>query len=61
MPFMTHPDHGALNCTASEVAEHEKHGWKLSTPDDWLAHKIKQTHPDIDAPVPRRPGRPRKE
>jgi hypothetical protein len=61
MPFMTHPRHGALNCTGSEVAEHEKNGWKLSTPEDWVAHKMKPTTPDIDTPAPRKPGRPRKE
>ena len=39
MAFMIHPKHGAIN--TSDVEAHEKNGWKISTPEEWLALKAK--------------------
>ena len=61
MTFLTHKDHGAMYVPDSTIAEHQENGWQVSTPQEWVAHKTKQTNPDIDAPAPRKPGRPRKE
>lgn len=58
MTFMVHPEHGATNVSQAEVQEHEKRGWVVSTPEEWLAKKYKQ-EPE-DQPAKRR-GRPAKE
>ncbi len=61
MAFLTHPNHGAMHAPESTVPDHQANGWVVSTPQEWVAHKTKQTNPDIDATAPRKPGRPRKE
>lgn len=54
MTFLVHKDHGATNVSPAEVAEHEKHGWVVSTFEDWLALK----NPEKQEPKKR--GRPAK-
>jgi hypothetical protein len=52
MAFMTHPKHGAT--ITSAVAEHEKNGWTVSTPEEWIEGK--NAGQVADAPEKR--GRP---
>jgi len=37
--FMTNKNHGATHVNSSEVAEHEKNGWKVDTYENWIAQK----------------------
>lgn len=57
MPFMTHPEHGAINIPDAEVPAHEKLGWKLDTFERYLAEKNKANLPE-EAQAKR--GRPAK-
>lgn len=58
MTFLVHPEHGATNVSPAEVEEHEKNGWKVSTPEEWMAKKTAPVE-TVEAPVRRR-GRPAK-
>lgn len=72
MAFMMHPDHGATY--TNDVEGHEKNGWKVSTPDEWLAKKkpdMAKKKPETvalpvivaepEAPIQARPGRPKRD
>ena len=57
MTFLVHPIHGATNVSPAEVAEHEKHGWSVSTPEEWMAEK---SNDDPKTEPAKRRGRPPK-
>jgi hypothetical protein len=44
MVFMIHPEHGATNVREGNVEEHEKNGWRVSTPAEWLKEKLEKKH-----------------
>ena len=57
MAFMTHPKHGAT--MTNDVAEHEKNGWSVSTPEEWIAGKNSENPKadEIDGePAPKKRG-----
>ena len=64
MTFMIHPLHGANVVSPSEVAEQEKNGWIVSTPEHWkfLNGKGPKVEEAVEAPAvaPVRRGRPPK-
>lgn len=65
MIFMTHHEHGANNVSESEVAEQEKHGWKVTSRSEWMAQKVssQDIQQDIAKPAEQnsaRRGRPPK-
>jgi len=59
MTFLVHPEHGVTNVSPAEVEEHEKNGWKVTTPEEWMAQKNAPAEEPAEAPVKRR-GRPAK-
>lgn len=61
MAFMTHEKHGAT--ITNDVAGHEKNGWKVSTPEEWIAGKrdevvIDEQDQTEHEPMPKKRGRP---
>ena len=59
MTFLVHKDHGATNVSPAEVAEHEKNGWVVSTPEAWLELKYMPEVQNIPE-APKKRGRPAK-
>lgn len=58
MTFLVHPEHGATNVSEAEVEQHKKHGWIVSTPEEWLAKKYKKEVDPVEEAQPKRRGRP---
>lgn len=62
MYFMTHPEHGAMNVySPTEVEQHEKLGWTLSTTEAWLGDKLKPAQKPVEPEAKPQRGRPRQD